>query len=128
MRRTIYVLVAVGIIAGGYLVLLFTKSEPSTESVVATTGQSKQIAEKDTDRDGLADWEELLWGTSITNPDSDGDGVSDKEEAQVIESQRLAQEKKESIVTPYAYAYDPKMGETLTERLALNLGSNYLSE
>lgn len=34
----------------------------------------------DTDGDGLADWEEELWGTDINNPDTDGDGTSDGDE------------------------------------------------
>jgi hypothetical protein len=36
---------------------------------------------KDTDNDGLANWEEILWGTDPNNPDSDGDGVNDGDEA-----------------------------------------------
>jgi hypothetical protein len=35
---------------------------------------------KDTDGDGLFDWQENIWGTSINNPDSDGDGTNDGEE------------------------------------------------
>ena len=35
---------------------------------------------KDTDGDGLFDWEENLWGTKIDNPDTDGDGTPDGEE------------------------------------------------
>lgn len=35
---------------------------------------------KDTDNDGLHDWEELLWKTKQTNPDTDSDGVSDGDE------------------------------------------------
>jgi len=34
----------------------------------------------DTDKDGLKDWEELLWGTDSKNPDSDGDRTPDGEE------------------------------------------------
>lgn len=32
---------------------------------------------KDSDSDGLNDWEEILWGTDINNPDSDEDGTKD---------------------------------------------------
>lgn len=38
---------------------------------------SSQENTKDTDGDGLNDWEEILWGTDINNPDSDGDGTED---------------------------------------------------
>lgn len=34
----------------------------------------------DTDKDGLKDWEEILWKTDAKNPDSDGDGMSDGDE------------------------------------------------
>lgn len=36
--------------------------------------------EKDTDGDGLKDWEEALWKTDPNNPDTDGDGTPDGEE------------------------------------------------
>lgn len=38
------------------------------------------LAEKDTDSDGLPDWEEALWGTDPNNKDTDGNGISDKNE------------------------------------------------
>lgn len=36
--------------------------------------------ERDTDGDGLPDWEESLWGTDLHNRDTDGDGTNDAEE------------------------------------------------
>jgi hypothetical protein len=42
--------------------------------------------EKDTDGDGLKDWEEALWGTDINNPDSDGDGVGDSDQIRKIQA------------------------------------------
>ncbi len=36
--------------------------------------------EVDTDHDGLADWEEVLWNTDPHTPDTDGDGVRDGDE------------------------------------------------
>jgi hypothetical protein len=35
---------------------------------------------KDSDEDGLLDWEESIWGTDPNNPDTDGDGTNDNEE------------------------------------------------
>jgi hypothetical protein len=35
---------------------------------------------KDSDSDGLKDWEENLWGTNINNVDTDGDGTNDGDE------------------------------------------------
>ncbi len=41
----------------------------------------KEYAEKDTDTDGLPDWQEALYNTDPNNPDSDGDGLTDGEAA-----------------------------------------------
>jgi len=49
----------------------------SLESVVKSL---KTRSGLDDDADGLLNWEESLWGTSLTNPDSDGDGTQDGEE------------------------------------------------
>ena len=35
------------------------------------------IANKDSDNDGLKDWEEALWQTDPSNPDSNGNGIKD---------------------------------------------------
>lgn len=37
-------------------------------------------AKKDSDNDGLKDWEEGLWKTDVNSPDTDGDGTLDGEE------------------------------------------------
>ncbi len=37
----------------------------------------KDLVETDTDGDGIADWEESLWGTDPQKVDSDGDGIPD---------------------------------------------------
>jgi hypothetical protein len=39
-----------------------------------------QAFKRDTDGDGLPDWEESLWGTDLNNRDTDGDGTSDAQE------------------------------------------------
>lgn len=41
---------------------------------------SIQFKDTDTDKDGLKDWEEALWGTNPRNPDSDSDGTNDGDE------------------------------------------------
>ena len=40
----------------------------------------EKIAQVDTDKDDLADWEEALWQTDKNKSDTDGDGTSDGEE------------------------------------------------
>jgi hypothetical protein len=40
----------------------------------------KNSSYKDTDTDGLKDWEEVLWKTDLNNPDTDKDGTADGDE------------------------------------------------
>lgn len=42
---------------------------------------------RDTDGDGVEDWEELLWGLDPTNRDSDGNGVPDGQELVLLRQQ-----------------------------------------
>ena len=48
------------------------------------------IGDIDTDNDGLKDWEERLWKTSINNPDTDGDGTNDGAEVVLERSPLVA--------------------------------------
>ncbi len=41
---------------------------------------NKTLSQTDLDNDGLSDWLELLFNTSLNNPDSDGDGYNDYQE------------------------------------------------
>ncbi len=55
---------------------------PFRDSNISTsTDKAYPNYSKDTDSDGLYDWEEVLWGTNINKKDTDGDGVNDGEEA-----------------------------------------------
>ncbi|MFA6536405.1 MAG: hypothetical protein WC250_00560 [Candidatus Paceibacterota bacterium] len=62
----------------------FSVSKDSQQNIVSDSSGLKQVAslvtEKDSDRDGLKDWEESLWGTDPMNPDTDGDGTNDSDE------------------------------------------------
>ncbi len=44
------------------------------------------LISKDTDGDGVVDWEENLWGTDITRKDTDGDGVEDGAETRTLKA------------------------------------------
>lgn len=67
---------------GGYFV--FLKEKPTYKKALHSTPQISAVynknPEKDTDNDGLKDWEEILWKTDINNPDTDGDGTNDGDE------------------------------------------------
>lgn len=55
--------------------------------------------EKDSDGDGLRDWEETLWGLDPNNPDTDGDGETDGEKIKKIQDTLLAQQDAETNKT-----------------------------
>jgi hypothetical protein len=87
-KPTLIVLALLFLFMGGALLVVFLgDSTTTTQAEVSPTAikraQDKALAEisqKDTDGDGLKDWEETLWGTDPNNPDTDGDGTSDGEE------------------------------------------------
>lgn len=54
--------------------LVFERPSGKTDAVAAA------VSTKDSDGDGLLDWEEPLWKADPLKPDSDGDGTSDGEE------------------------------------------------
>ena len=70
------------VLGGGFIVLKNSFSSNKTESLTANLGISEtQLSSfKDTDNDGLYDWEEELLGTDPLHPDSDGDGILDGEQ------------------------------------------------
>lgn len=50
------------------------------EAVQFVSSLFSEITVRDTDGDGLKDWEEELWGTDPNNKDTDGDGTNDNDE------------------------------------------------
>jgi hypothetical protein len=70
-------LVAILMVVGAYF--LSPSAEPAIEAANAGVSDdlTKLLADKDSDGDGLKDWEETLWHTDPNNPDTDGDGIPD---------------------------------------------------
>lgn len=91
-RRKLFlgvVLVLAGLIGAG--LLLFRSSIFASETVVHNTSPESKAALaaanaaitealKDSDQDGLRDWEEAIYHTDPQKPDTDGDGTPDGEE------------------------------------------------
>lgn len=65
------VIIIVAFIAGGKI--KFSTNQNDNSKVILV----KDAVEKDTDGDGLKDWEEALWRTNPQVIDTDGDGLSD---------------------------------------------------
>lgn len=58
-------------------------SQPISSSAVHTAqNDPRLLGEKDTDGDGIKDWEEIIIRTDPNNPDTDSDGISDGKETQ----------------------------------------------
>jgi hypothetical protein len=72
------------IIGGGFLIFSKTQKIKISEKLpIHGNGNNPIIAEeiaKDSDNDGLKDWEEALWETNPNNPDTDGDKTPDGQE------------------------------------------------
>jgi len=69
---------SVVLVVGAYLLARNIES-PSIAQASEETALLKAIATKDSDADGLPDWEEALYGTSPTNPDTFKLGMTDGE-------------------------------------------------
>ena len=75
------VIIVVGVFYN-YAPSFFAKQEPNKKTVIAISESStnRELGNRDTDRDGLPDWEEYLYNASPTSADSDGDGTNDGDE------------------------------------------------
>jgi len=75
----VILILLIGVCIGGYLVLQSRFSKADSLEQLALDLNKRDII-NDYDHDGLADWEEELYGTDPNNPDTDGDGYLDGEE------------------------------------------------
>ncbi len=56
------------------------QKQPISQELSVLKPITAEEIDKDSDNDGLKDWEESLWGTNPNNPDTDGDGTPDGQE------------------------------------------------
>ncbi|MBU3925588.1 thrombospondin type 3 repeat-containing protein [Patescibacteria group bacterium] len=83
-KKLLAIIVAVLIVAGGWF-LVFQVNNSGNNNGNSSEGLNYisnlfKDKEKDSDNDGLKDWEETLWKTDPNNSDTDGDGTADGEE------------------------------------------------
>jgi hypothetical protein len=84
-RRFILVvgtLLSLVLLVGGVVWYTQSKDRDSLDSDPALVIQEIRESATDSDKDGLTDWEEELWGTNLKITDSDGDGTSDGDEVE----------------------------------------------
>lgn len=81
-RNKKILLVALFVIVVVLLFSLKTKTEFKNQTgknglVYSGSETVEELVNRDTDLDGVPDWEESLWGTDPTKPDTNGDGIPD---------------------------------------------------
>ena len=76
----IVIIIVIIAVVGGLILLLNSKKEKELKS---STSELLSENFKDSDNDGLPDWQEELYRTDPFNPDTDGDGYSDSQEVEL---------------------------------------------
>ncbi len=82
-KKLILIFGGIGFLWLSFSIVVFLKDYffiYKNENGSITVGTIKELKEKDTDGDGLFDWQENFLGTDINNKDTDGDGIEDGEE------------------------------------------------
>lgn len=120
------------IIIAGFLIFTPAKKQKTAKQELQINKPviSQEVA-KDSDNDGLPNWEEALWGTDPANPDTDKDGTSDGVEIKEGRNPLLAGNgKTDKIVSPQSEKADAtqilKLPSTLTEALGQEFFSEYM--
>lgn len=75
----------------------------------------------DTDKDGLKDWQEIVQGTDLNNPDSDGDGIKDGVE---VDNKN---ESNAELKVQFNDVYKQFVPHSLTDNLSKDLFSAYVN-
>ncbi|TSC71748.1 MAG: hypothetical protein G01um101470_508 [Parcubacteria group bacterium Gr01-1014_70] len=121
----VLVLVSAIVIGTGWFFVIKNNNAGKTTQKQSQYNQNKTAQEdlqKDSDGDGLKDWEEILWKTDPRNPDSDRDGLNDNEEAiaQLNSYPRPQELNKQNDTVA-------DTNENLTQQVAENFGAAYLT-
>lgn len=136
---------ALFIVGGGYLVFFVVGSrqqvvreEKNERQLAIQSNEAALFAAKDTDGDGLKDWEEVLWHTDPNNPDTDGDGIKDNDEIlakrdptkagpnDTIDALALAQKMYPAKAGSIGKEKQGEQSSTLTEQLARDFSDAYV--
>lgn len=107
----------------------YTQPAGSQKLVAGSFLQAYNDANRDSDNDGLKDWEEILWKTDPNNPDTDGDGTGDAEEIKQGRNPTLAGpndrlKKSEAATSGKTATATP---QTLTDKISREFAVQYLT-
>jgi len=83
-NKILVFIVGAALLGGAFAGIAELGSRAEKHAPIDTTAGKQKMVQinntKDSDRDGLKDWEEELWETDPQNPDTDGDGTNDGDE------------------------------------------------
>ena len=85
-RKTLSVIVVLCTVTIGVFILSFYQSKTTTNPFIkkgvslVTKSSQQDLVARDSDGDGVLDWEESLWGLDPNKKDSDNNGITDNQE------------------------------------------------
>ncbi|MEK7502815.1 MAG: hypothetical protein AAB556_00015, partial [Patescibacteria group bacterium] len=112
----------------GWLVLyIWDKGKDSAGNPAQNSPTASIEADKDTDNDGLKDWEEQLWTTNPTLTDTDGDGTKDGDEVKAGRNPKIAGADKLENPEEIIKKDSADSATTFTAKIAEEFGKNYFA-
>lgn len=131
----------IGVISIVVLTVVFVlvqRQQKNSKQAAETTSQTNltpytpnpdSLTERDSDGDGLKDWEEVLWHTDPHNKDTDGDGASDYDEILAGRDPTIPGPNDKLKTNETATSTTPAANENLTatERLGREFFANFLA-
>lgn len=126
----------VALVAGAYYLPPLVKKQsaqatpPDTAEMATARALMQAAAEKDSDGDGLKDWEEALWHSDPNGRDTDGDGTGDGAEvAQGRDPTKRGDDKVDTSKSPQLVANNNSASSTysLTDSVAKDLFATYMN-
>ncbi len=121
-------LVASIIIVGGAFTLkdanLFERGNSESAQLTTEREATRHIFEKDTDGDGLKDWEEALYGMDVNNPDTLGNGLGDAEEIKKMKLEDIENDAFDNATSSAPNATDRFSRELFTKYIEAKQAGN----
>lgn len=130
-------LTSLAVVGGVFALTTYLRQPVKSEGLSALTPEQIQnqkifndLANKDSDSDGLKDWEEALWKTDPKNPDTDGDGTLDGDEVKLGRNPAVAGPNDSIADHPISGPANPSLTDpklTETDRFARSVFTKYMT-